>query len=63
MRLRNAIAGFGASLLSAALLSSGSAVAQGAGQPDRVPLIMTKLPPSGSAKYKAIISKAGKARG
>ena len=31
MRLRNAIAGFGASLLSAALLSSGSAVAQGAG--------------------------------
>ena len=63
MRLRNAIAGFGASLLSAALLSSGSAVAQGAGQPDRVPLIMTKLPPSGSAKYKAIISKAGKASG
>ena len=62
MRLRNAIAGFGASLFSAALISSGSAVAQGAG-PDRVPLIMTKLPPSGSAKYKAIISKAGKARG
>ncbi len=62
MRLRSAIAGFGASLLSATLCS-GVAVAQGAGQPDRVPLIMTKLPPSGSAKYKAIIGKAGKARG
>ena len=61
MRLKRSIAGVGATLL-AALLSSGSAVAQGAG-PDRVPLIMTKLPPSGSAKYKAIISKAGKARG
>jgi hypothetical protein len=61
MRLRSAIAGFGASLLSAALWS-GMAVAQGAG-PERVPLIMTKLPPAGSAKYKAIISKAGKARG
>ena len=55
--------GVAASLAATALLSSGSAVAQGAGQPDRVPLIMTKLPPSGSAKYKAIISKAGKARG
>jgi hypothetical protein len=54
--------GVAASLAATALISSGSAVAQGAG-PDRVPLIMTKLPPSGSAKYKAIISKAGKARG
>src|SRR6185312_7503132 len=32
-------------------------------QPERVPLIMTKLPPSGSALYKRIIGKAGKARG
>jgi hypothetical protein len=55
--------GVAASLAATALLSSGSAVAQGAGQPERVPLIMTKLPPSGSAKYKAIIGKAGKARG
>jgi hypothetical protein len=62
MRLRSAIAVFGASLLSVTLCS-GVAVAQGAGQPNRVQLIMTKLPPSGSAKYKAIISKAGKARG
>ena len=32
-------------------------------EPERVPLIMTKLPPSGSALYKRIIGKAGKARG
>jgi hypothetical protein len=48
--------------IAAAGLWCGSAAAQGAGS-ERVALIMTKLPPSGSAKYKAIISKAGKARG
>jgi hypothetical protein len=32
-------------------------------QVDRVPLIMTKLPPQNSATYKRIIGKAGKARG
>ncbi len=53
--------GVAASLLAGAL-GVGVAVAQGAG-PERVPLIMTKLPPSGSATYKKIISKAGKARG
>src|SRR5499426_150186 len=33
------------------------------GDPERVQLIMTKLPPSGSPNYKRIIGKAGKARG
>src|SRR5262245_41576232 len=33
------------------------------GDPQRVQLIMTKLPPSGSPNYKRIIGKAGKARG
>jgi metallopeptidase family M12-like protein len=42
-------------------LGAGGALAQQA--PERVPLIMTKLPPSGSALYKQIIGKAGKARG
>ena len=32
-------------------------------QPERVPLIMTKLPPANSALYKRIIKHAGKARG
>ena len=32
-------------------------------QPERVPLIMTKLPPPNSALYKRIIKHAGKARG
>src|SRR5690349_11283940 len=31
--------------------------------PERVPLIMTKLPPQNSATYKSIIKHAGKARG
>jgi metallopeptidase family M12-like protein len=49
-------------LLGCALwLGQGSAQAQT--EPERVPLIMTKLPPSGSALYKRIIGKAGKARG
>ncbi len=61
MRLKRAIASVGATVLAGAL-GVGVAVAQGAG-PERVPLIMTKLPPSGSATYKKIISKAGKARG
>jgi hypothetical protein len=54
-----------ASLLAGSLavaVGGGGVVAQVAG-PDRVPLIMTKLPPSGSATYKKIIGKAGKARG
>ena len=42
-------------------LAAGPALAQT--EPERVPLIMTKLPPSGSATYKRIIGKAGKARG
>jgi hypothetical protein len=42
-------------------LATGPALAQT--EPERVPLIMTKLPPSGSALYKRIIGKAGKARG
>src|SRR5262245_12710470 len=33
------------------------------GTSERVRLIMTKLPPAGSPKYKSIIGKAGKARG
>jgi hypothetical protein len=61
MRLKHAIGGIGTTLLAAGVWC-GSAVAQGSGS-ERVPLIMTKLPPAGSAKYKAIISKAGKARG
>jgi hypothetical protein len=44
-----------------AWLGIGPALAQA--EPERVPLIMTKLPPSGSALYKRIIGKAGKARG
>jgi len=32
-------------------------------QPERVPLIMTKLPPQNSPTYKSIIKRAGKARG
>jgi hypothetical protein len=32
-------------------------------QPERVPLIMTKLPPQNSPTYKRIIKRAGKARG
>jgi len=42
-------------------LATGPTLAQT--EPERVPLIMTKLPPSGSATYKRIIGKAGKARG
>ena len=48
-------------LLGSFCLAVGPALPQT--QPERVPLIMTKLPPSGSAQYKRIISKAGKARG
>ncbi|HZT46678.1 MAG TPA: hypothetical protein VFA64_01805, partial [Hyphomicrobiaceae bacterium] len=33
------------------------------GEPERVPLIMTKLPPPNSALYKRIIKHAGKAKG
>ena len=44
-----------------AWLGAASTFAQS--EPERVPLIMTKLPPSGSALYKRIIGKAGKARG
>src|ERR1700740_3306397 len=44
------------------LVGGGGVRAQGAG-PERVALIMTKLPPSGSATYKQIIKHAGKARG
>jgi hypothetical protein len=42
-------------------LGMGPALAQG--EPERVPLIMTKLPPQNSASYKRIIQHAGKARG
>ena len=42
-------------------LAVGAALAQT--EPQRVPLIMTKLPPSNSALYKRIIKQAGKARG
>ncbi len=42
-------------------LAVGAALAQS--EPQRVPLIMTKLPPSNSALYKRIIKQAGKARG
>jgi hypothetical protein len=42
-------------------LTVGLALAQS--QPERVPLIMTKLPPQTSATYKSIIKHAGKARG
>ena len=42
-------------------VATGPAMAQG--EPERVPLIMTKLPPAGSPTYKRIIGKAGKARG
>jgi len=41
----------------------GISAAMAQSEPQRVPLIMTKLPPSGSALYKRIIGKAGKARG
>ena len=40
-------------------VGAGPAMAQG--EPERVPLIMTKLPPAGSPTYKRIIGKAGKA--
>ena len=46
---------------SVACLAIGPAMSQT--QPERVPLIMTKLPPSNSALYKRIIKHAGKARG
>ena len=42
-------------------LTIGLALAQT--QPERVPLIMTKLPPQNSPTYKSIIKHAGKARG
>src|SRR5215831_10769363 len=42
-------------------LTVGLALAQS--QSERVPLIMTKLPPQASATYKSIIKHAGKARG
>jgi hypothetical protein len=42
-------------------LTVGLALAQT--PPERVPLIMTKLPPQNSATYKSIIKHAGKARG
>jgi hypothetical protein len=45
------------------LLWVGAGPASAQGQPERVQLIMTKLPPAGSPKYKSIIGKAGKARG
>ena len=43
------------------LLAAGPALPQTA--PERVPLIMTKLPPQNSETYKRIIKQAGKARG
>jgi hypothetical protein len=51
------------SLLAASVvaLAVGAALAQT--EPQRVPLIMTKLPPSNSPRYKSIIKHAGKARG
>jgi hypothetical protein len=49
--------------LAVCLVWLGCSPALAQAQPERVPLIMTKLPPSGSAKYKRIIGKAGKARG
>src|SRR6476619_4364575 len=53
---------FSAPLLACAIwLGTNPTLAQT--EPERVPLIMTKLPPSGSALYKRIIGKAGKARG
>src|SRR5262245_57318149 len=53
---------FSAPLLACTIwLGANPALAQS--EPERVPLIMTKLPPSGSALYKRIIGKAGKARG
>ena len=48
-------------LASFGLLAAGPALTQT--QPERVPLIMTKLPPQNSALYKRIIKHAGKARG
>ena len=46
------------------LACSGVGPAQSQGSsPERVPLIMTKLPPAGSPLYKRIIKQAGKARG
>ena len=45
-----------------ALPAAGPALAQG-GEPERVPLIMTKLPPQNSPLYKRIIKHAGKAKG
>src|SRR5215475_5757550 len=51
-----------ASLLgSVVCLTVGLALAQT--PPERIPLIMTKLPPQNSATYKSIIKHAGKARG
>src|SRR5215510_14752978 len=46
-------------------LTVGLALAQTLAQtpPERIPLIMTKLPPQNSATYKSIIKHAGKARG
>jgi len=46
-----------------ALLAAGPALTQTQPAPERVPLIMTKLPPSNSPTYKRIIKHAGKARG
>ena len=48
-------------LASLVLLAAGPALTQT--EPERVPLIMTKLPPQNSALYKRIIKHAGKARG
>jgi hypothetical protein len=60
---RTACALGAALLLAGSLLWPGTDPAAAQDPPDRVPLIMTKLPPSGSALYKRIIGKAGKARG